>query len=117
MVNRSAGIRNGSMADLTESLESLLAGGTDNAALRVALATRYLADGKAERAAEQARAALDQDADYSAAWRVLGKALTAVGREDAARQAYEHGIEVAERRGDQQAAKEMQVFLRRLRGE
>ena len=102
------------MADLTESLEALLAGGTDNAALRVALATRYLASGKAELAVEHARAAIDRDADYSAAWRVLGKALTAAGRDDEALRAYEQGVEVAERRGDQQAAKEMRVFLKRL---
>lgn len=102
------------MADLTDSLESLLAGGTDNAALRVALATRYLAAGKAERAVEHAQAAVERDADYSAAWRVLGKALTAAGRDGAARQAYERGVEVAERRGDQQAAREMRVFLKRL---
>ncbi len=100
--------------DLTENLEALLAGGTDNAALRVALATRYLAAGKAERALEHARAAVDRDADYSAAWRVLGKALTAADRDDEARQAYEQGVKVAERRGDQQAAKEMRVFLKRL---
>lgn len=100
--------------DLTENLEALLAGGTDNAALRVALATRYLATGKAERAVEHARAAVDRDADYSAAWRVLGKALSAADRDDEARQAYEQGVKVAERRGDQQAAKEMRVFLKRL---
>ena len=102
------------MADLTDSLEALLAGGTDNAALRVALATRYLAAGMAERAVEHARAAVDRDADYSAAWRVLGKALSAADRDDEARQAYEQGVKVAERRGDQQAAKEMRVFLKRL---
>ena len=102
------------MADLTDSLEALLAGGTDNAALRVALATRYLAAGDAERAVEHARAAVDRDADYSAAWRVLGKALSAADRDDEARQAYEQGVRVAERRGDQQAAKEMRVFLKRL---
>ena len=105
------------MTDLTESLESLLAGGKDNAALRVALATRYLAAGKVELAVEHAQAAVDRDAEYSAAWRVLGKTLTAAGRDDAGRQAYEQGINVAERRGDRQAAKEMQVFLRRLSGE
>ncbi len=100
--------------DLTENLEALLAGGTDNAALRVALATRYLAAGEAQRALEHARAAVDRDADYSAAWRVLGKALSAADRDDEARQAYEQGVRVAERRGDQQAAKEMRVFLKRL---
>lgn len=102
------------MADLTDNLEALLAGGADNAALRVALATRYLAADKAERALEHARAAVGRDADYSAAWRVLGKALTAAGDDDEARSAYERGIEVADRRGDEQAAKEMRVFLKRL---
>ena len=102
------------MVDLTENLEALLAGGTDNAALRVALATRYLASDHADRALEHAGAAVDRDPDYSAAWRVLGKALSAAGRDGEARQAYEQGIKVAERRGDQQAAKEMRVFLKRL---
>jgi predicted Zn-dependent protease len=55
-----------------------------------------------------------QDAEYSAAWKLLGKALAEPGASVEAAEAYRSGIAAAERRGDKQAAKEMTVFLRRL---
>ena len=45
---------------------------------------------------------------------LLGKALTDAGVLRDALDAYRRGIEVAERRGDKQAAREMAVFARRL---
>ena len=59
--------------------------------------------------------ALRQDPEYSAAWKLYGKALQASDDSVAAIEAYERGIVVAERKGDKQAAKEMTVFLKRLR--
>ena len=59
-------------------------------------------------------AALERDAQYSAAWKLLGKALAEAGDGPCAAEAYAQGIAVAEARGDVQAAKEMRVFLRRL---
>jgi hypothetical protein len=41
--------------------------------------------------------------------------LQALGDSDSAVQAYESGIAAARQKGDVQAAKEMQVFLNRLR--
>lgn len=99
---------------LIANLEALLAKGGDGAALRLALASRYLEAGDAAAAAVHAEAAVRLDPDYSAAWKALGRALTAAGRRDDALRSYERGIEVAERRGDQQAAKEMRVFSKRL---
>ena len=58
--------------------------------------------------------AMNPDPDYSAAWKLLGKARIACGDNEAAKAAYRQGITVAEKRGDLQAAKEMQVFLKRL---
>ena len=46
---------------------------------------------------------------------LYGKALQASDNTAAAIEAYERGIEVAGRKGDKQAAKEMTVFLKRLR--
>ena len=40
--------------------------------------------------------------------------MTAAGRATDALAAYERGAKVAERRGDQQAAKEMRVYSKRL---
>jgi predicted Zn-dependent protease len=57
------------------------------------------------------------DPDYSAAWKLLGRALTEQGSKPEAAEAYRLGIAAAERKGDKQAAKEMTVFLRRLEKE
>jgi predicted Zn-dependent protease len=97
-----------------KSLEALLQRGADSAVLRLTLASRYLADGRTEQAIEHAQAAVRLDPEYSAAWKALGAALAAAQRVLEAEAAYAKGIEVAERRGDQQAAKEMRVFLKRL---
>jgi len=51
---------------------------------------------------------------YSAAWKLLGKALQADGDKQGAHEAWESGIAAANARGDKQAEKEMSVFLRRL---
>jgi len=58
--------------------------------------------------------AVEHDPGYSAAWKLLGKALVDIGKPQEALDAYRQGIEVAEAKGDKQAAKEMQVFARRL---
>jgi predicted Zn-dependent protease len=102
---------------LIENFEAMLAAGQDNPLLRFSLGTAYMKEGQPEHAVEHLRAAVAQDPDYSAAWKLLGKALAAAGDTSAAREAYQQGIEVAEARGDKQAAKEMQVFLRRLERE
>jgi Tfp pilus assembly protein PilF len=100
--------------DLIANLEALLVK-ADGAALRLALAARYLDAGDAPSAARHAEAAVQLDPEYSAAWKALGRALTAAGRNADALAAYERGVVVAERRGDLQAAKEMRVFSKRLR--
>ena len=97
-----------------ERFEALLAQGKDNALLRFGLGLHYLNAGEASRAAEHLRAAVAHDRDYSAAWKLLGKALAESGDAQGARHAYREGIEAAGRKGDKQAAKEMTVFLRRL---
>jgi predicted Zn-dependent protease len=100
--------------DLTANLEALLAKGNDAPPLRFALASRYLAAGDAAAAVRHAQACVALDADYSAGWKVLGQARVAAGDNAGAIESYQRGIAVAEARGDKQAAKEMQVFLRRL---
>lgn len=99
------------------SLEKLLGGPRDNAVLRYSLGTEWLRAGEPARAAEHLRVAVDRDPGYSAAWKLLGKALADAGRPDEALAAYRRGIEVAEKKGDKQAAKEMTVFARRIERE
>jgi predicted Zn-dependent protease len=100
-----------------ERFEQLLAAGKDSALLRFSLGSLYLKAGDAARAAEHLRAAVVQDKDYSAAWKLLGKALGDCGDRAGALGAYRDGIEAAGRRGDKQAAREMAVFMRRLEKE
>jgi Tfp pilus assembly protein PilF len=100
--------------DLIANLEALLAKGGDSATLRLALASRYLEAGDAAAAVRHAQAAVRMDPGYSAGWKALGRAFAAAAKPVEAQQAYGRGIEVAERRGDRQAANEMRVFLKRL---
>jgi predicted Zn-dependent protease len=97
-----------------ETFERMLAAGKDGALLRFGLGNEYLKAGDAERAAEHLRRAVALDPGYSAAWKLLGKALLAAGRSDEALQAWRDGTAAAERKGDKQAMKEMQVFARRV---
>ncbi|MDX1434717.1 MAG: tetratricopeptide repeat protein [Gammaproteobacteria bacterium] len=99
---------------LIERFEAMLAEGKDSAMLRFGLGNAYLGEQRPEEAAKHLAAALELDPEYSAAWKLYGKALAASGRDDEAREAYRSGIAAAERRGDVQAAREMRVFLRRL---
>jgi len=92
----------------------MLAAGKDNALLRFSLGNELMKAGDAQAAAEHLARAVAHDPDYTAAWKLLGKALTVVGDRDAARDAYERGIAVAARKGDKQAEKAMRVFARRL---
>jgi predicted Zn-dependent protease len=111
----SFGVRYRMAHDLIANLEALLTKGGDNAALRLALASRYLDAGNAAAAVGHAEAAVRLDPEYSAGWKALGRALAAAGRNADAIAAYERGTAVAEKRGDQQAAKEMRVFSSRLK--
>ena len=96
------------------NLQSILEQGQDNALIRFSLGNAYFNAKDYEQAVEHLSQALKHDPDYSAAWKLYGKALAAAGRDNEAIIAYQQGIEIAEGKGDIQAAKEMKVFLKRL---
>jgi predicted Zn-dependent protease len=97
-----------------ENFEAMLAKGQDNVLLRFGLGNEYLKQERFDDAVTHLREAVNQDAGYSAAWKLLGKALTGAGDVQAAKDAYRQGVAAAETKGDKQAAKEMNVFLKRL---
>src|SRR5277367_3187251 len=101
-------------SDLIASLEKLLGGARDGALLRFSLGNEYLKTGDTQAAAAHLREAVRHDPGYSAAWKLLGRALADSGEHVEALEAYRQGIAVAEARGDKQAAKEMTVFARRI---
>jgi len=86
----------------------------DGALLRYSLGNEYLKSGDAHNARLQFAEAVARDPDYSAAWKLLGRALAEDGQAREALVAFRHGMEVAKKKGDKQAAKEMAVFARRL---
>jgi len=102
------------MSTSIENLEKMLAQGKDNALLRFSLGNAYLGLNDPANAVPHLQRAVEHDPGYSAAWKLLGKALNQSGDTQAALAAYQQGIRVAEARGDVQAAKEMTVFARRI---
>ena len=101
-------------ASVIQNLEKLLSQGKDSALLRFSLGAEYLKLRQTWVAVYQLRRALEMDPNYSAAWKLLGKALTDAGVLRDALDAYRRGVAIAEQRGDKQAAKEMAVFAQRL---
>lgn len=97
-----------------DNFENMLQQGQDNALLRFGLGQAYLKEQQTEQAIVHLNKALEHDPQYSAAWKLLGQACADAGRREEAMNVYQTGIERAEAKGDMQAAKEMQVFLKRL---
>lgn len=96
------------------NLLKLVGTARDGALLRFSLGSEYLKSADFEPAVAHLEAAVKKDPGYSAAWKLLGRALSESGRNREALSAYRRGIEVAQSKGDLQAAKEMAVFARRL---
>lgn len=96
------------------ALEKLLAAGHDNALLRFGLGNAHLDAGDAAQALPHLQRCVEFDPNYSAAWKLLGKAQAMLGDQDAARTAWQQGLDAARRHGDKQAEKEMSVFLKKL---
>lgn len=99
---------------IIDNMEAMLAQGQDNALLRFSLGQAYFKEKNYAKAIEHLQQAVTHDPAYSAAWKIYGKALVENHDTAAAINAYQQGIQVAEQKGDKQAAKEMQVFLKRL---
>lgn len=101
-------------AAVIANLQQLIGTARDGALLRFSLGNEYLKAGDARNARLQLAEAVARDPEYSAAWKLLGKALAESGAPQEALEAYRQGIAVAERKGDKQAAREMAVFAGRI---
>jgi len=97
-----------------ETLKTMLTNGQDSLILRFGLGQALIKAKEFNEAIEHLLKALEFDAEYSAAFKLLGKAYAQTEQNELAIETYEKGIEIAERKGDIQAAKEMKVFLKRL---
>ena len=97
-----------------ENFLAMLEKGRDAPLLRFSIGNEYMKLNQPAEAATHLRQAVVLDPNYSAAWKLLGKALAESHALSEALAAYQQGITVAEARGDKQAAKEMTVFARRI---
>lgn len=97
-----------------DNLRAMINQGQDSLILRFGLAQALLKQGEPEEAIEHLLAALQFEPEYSAAFKLLGKAYAETQQNEQAIETYVKGIKIAEAKGDIQAAKEMKVFLKRL---
>jgi Tfp pilus assembly protein PilF len=100
---------------LRENLQLMLERGQDSPLLRYSLGLECLKAGDFLAAIDHLRRAVEQNPGYSAAWKALGEAHARAGSPERAAEIYERGIAAAQKSGDIQAAREMGVFLKRLR--
>ncbi|MGA8032156.1 MAG: tetratricopeptide repeat protein [Casimicrobiaceae bacterium] len=96
------------------NFERMLAAGKEGALLRYSIGNEYAKLGDWEHARAALERAVALDPEFTAAWKLYAKALEGSGDAPAALAAYRSGIEVARRKGDRQAEKEMTVFARRI---
>lgn len=99
---------------IADNLEKMLASGRDDAMLRFGLGSAYFNQKEFERAVSHLRACISHDAGYSAAYKLLGKALFKVGANEEAREVFETGLPIAVEKGDKQTEREILAFLKKL---
>ncbi len=97
-----------------ENLEKMLSSGRDDPMLRFGLGSAYFNQKNFARAAPHLQACIAWDANYSAAYKLLGKALIRIGKEEEAKAVFEAGLPIAVAKGDKQTEKEITVFLNKL---
>ena len=97
-----------------DNFEAMLARGQDSEMLRYTLGNAYLGEEKHQDAIVHLQKAVELKPDYSAAWRQLGRALAAANQLAEAKSAFDQGEIVAQANGDKQAAKEINVFRKRV---
>ncbi|VAW56330.1 hypothetical protein MNBD_GAMMA07-2658 [hydrothermal vent metagenome] len=96
------------------SLKLMLENGQDSLILRFGLGQALIKQNDYSQAIEHLLKALKYDPEYSAAYKLLGKAYMKNKQSQLAIEIYKKGIQVADNKGDIQASKEMKVFLKRL---
>ena len=98
-----------------EYLEKLLATGKDSSLLRFGLGSAYFTAGKNDKAVEHLRSCIAQDDNYTAAFKLLGKALYRQQQWHAAAEVFKRGFSCASQNGDKQAEKEIRVFIEKIK--
>ena len=86
----------------------------DNPMVLYSLGNELFKEEKYSEAREHLSRAVQNKPDYSVAHRTLGRTLYELGEDAEARRVFAEGREVAQKNGDLQTMKEIDVFVRRL---
>jgi len=97
-----------------DTFESMLAKGQDSDMLRFTLGNAYWKEKDFEKASAHLTKAVEFNASYSAAWKVLGRCFLELDKLDQAAAALNSGMQAAKAQGDKQNEKEIAVFLKRV---
>ncbi len=97
-----------------DMFRKLLQRDLDNPMVLYSLGTELFKQGEFPEARDHLQRAVRNKPDYSVAYRMLGRAHYELNEDEEARRVFTQGREVAERNGDLQTVKEIDVFLRRL---
>ena len=98
----------------TEMFFKLLERDPENPMVLYSLGSELFKKQKYSEAREYLTRAIRNKPDYSVAYRMLGRALYELREDAEARRVFAEGSEVAQRNGDLQTVREIDVFVRRL---
>jgi uncharacterized protein HemY len=101
-------------ASRTEMFRKLLERDPENPMILFSLGNELFKEGEYAEARDQLRRAVENKPDYSVAYRTLGRAHYELHENAEARRVFTEGREVAQRNGDLQTVREIDVFMRRL---
>jgi len=102
------------MAGIIEALEARLEMDEDSPILRFGLGSAYFQGKEYAKAILHLETCLILDPGYSAAYKILGRALAMTGETEKARTVFETGLQIASAKGDKQVEREITTFLKKL---
>ena len=97
-----------------EMFRKLLEKDPENPMILFSLGNELFKEGEYTEARTHLRRAIENKPDYSVAYRTLGRAHYELHEYAEARRVFTEGREVAEKNGDLQTVREIDVFMRRL---
>jgi uncharacterized protein HemY len=97
-----------------EMFRKLLEKDPENPMILFSLGNELFKEGEYVEARDHLRRAIENKPDYSVAYRALGRAHYELREDTEARRVFTEGREVAQKNGDLQTVREIDVFMRRL---